>query len=345
MSDYTESDSASMGHDADAASFPDELPPVQPPSAGFILQLFVVPGLIVLAIVGVWALFGRLAAGEQDWRRLLVDLQSNNQHVRERGMHGLAHLLNSDQRLGADGQSLAESSEIAQPLAALLDSALRKGTQDDETVNQQVFLTRTLGVLDSPDIALPPLQEALRPGYDREVRKSAAASIAFIAGRALERGRPLQTSSVVDGLVELSSDADPVLRGVAAFTLGLFSSGAAEQRLLVLLDDRDAMTRVNAGIGLARHDSVAPYGVFRSVLVDSQNSAAAEPLSEETRFENSRTLENVLRAVGELAERFSPDQRQELSALIEPIAAGAQDGRIRIEAQRALTALTKAPRA
>ena len=42
------------------------LPEVQPPSAGFIVQLFVVPAVIVLIIVAVYVLFGRLASGEAD---------------------------------------------------------------------------------------------------------------------------------------------------------------------------------------------------------------------------------------------------------------------------------------
>jgi len=52
--------------ESDIAQIPENLPPVEPPSAGFIIQLFVVPGLIVLAIVGVYLLFGKLATVGQD---------------------------------------------------------------------------------------------------------------------------------------------------------------------------------------------------------------------------------------------------------------------------------------
>ena len=56
-------------HDnAELPTFPETLPPVEPPSAKFIVQLFVVPGLIVAAIVGAWLLFGKLASAEQDWQ-------------------------------------------------------------------------------------------------------------------------------------------------------------------------------------------------------------------------------------------------------------------------------------
>ena len=62
-----------------------DLPPVEPPSAKFIVQLFVVPGLIVAAIVGAWLLFGKLASAEQDWQALLADMKSSNEHRRGRG--------------------------------------------------------------------------------------------------------------------------------------------------------------------------------------------------------------------------------------------------------------------
>ena len=48
-----------------APSLPD-LPPVEAPSAGFIVQLFVIPAVIVLVVVVVWLLFGKLAGGERD---------------------------------------------------------------------------------------------------------------------------------------------------------------------------------------------------------------------------------------------------------------------------------------
>ncbi|MFN8856728.1 MAG: hypothetical protein ACK50P_14265, partial [Planctomycetaceae bacterium] len=66
-------------------NLPEDLPPVKPPSVGFIVQLFVVPGLIVGAIVGIWLLFGRMATAEQDWQRLVVELQNPNEHRRWRG--------------------------------------------------------------------------------------------------------------------------------------------------------------------------------------------------------------------------------------------------------------------
>ncbi|MEZ6061328.1 MAG: hypothetical protein R3C19_13370 [Planctomycetaceae bacterium] len=61
---------------------PEELPPVEPPSAGFIVQLFLIPALIVAAVIGVWALFGKLADSKTDWKQLVSELGSSNEHRR-----------------------------------------------------------------------------------------------------------------------------------------------------------------------------------------------------------------------------------------------------------------------
>ena len=43
-----------------------DLPPVEAPSAGFIVQLFVIPAVVVAVVIVVWLLFGKLAGGERD---------------------------------------------------------------------------------------------------------------------------------------------------------------------------------------------------------------------------------------------------------------------------------------
>ena len=54
----------SLGHDKPPAL--PELPPVEAPSAGFVVQLFVIPAAVVVVVVIVWLLFGKLAGGERD---------------------------------------------------------------------------------------------------------------------------------------------------------------------------------------------------------------------------------------------------------------------------------------
>ncbi len=71
------------------------LPPVSPPSGRFILQLFLVPGLIVACAVLLWLLFfGYLGGGDsRSPEYFLRQLDSDNEDIRWRGASDLAQVL------------------------------------------------------------------------------------------------------------------------------------------------------------------------------------------------------------------------------------------------------------
>lgn len=326
----------SENSDTESAQLPDELPPVKPPSAGFILQLFVVPGLIVVAVIAVWLLFGKLAAGEQDWRGQLLELQHPNQHRRWRGALGLAQMLKADQDLGPASQHLSENVEIAKSLADLLSSELKRGKQLEDDLKYQAFLARTMGLFDLPDIVLIPLQEAIRPEHDREVRKNAIGAIAVIAGRQNENGQPLADKALIGALVQVSADEDPMVRQLSAFTLGLISAVNVRDRLEVMLGDADFDTRINAAVGLARQHDTRGVPVFKEVLQGASQPAKRGTSAE---FEQFLALKNCLTAIEELAKELTPAQRGELTPLIEPIAAGSSEPKIRLLAGSVLREL------
>jgi hypothetical protein len=312
----------------------DDLPPVQPPSAGFIVQLFVVPGLIVLAVVAVWALFGRIAATDQDWRRLVQDLDSANPHVHKRAMFGLAQLLDTDLRLMDRGQHLSANSEIATALAAQFDKTLQSDNHDEDSLSMQVYLSRALGLLDVPDATVPVLAKALDGLVDVEVRKGAVTSLALIAGRALERGQPLG-GDAVEALVGLSLDSDPALRRAAAFALGLTPSSDADARLNVMLGDADHMTSVNAAIALARQHSKSGLAVFAKAL------SATPPANDPAAIQDTLLIQkNVLKAVADLGSDLDAQEQSQMRQLIQPLADHHAEPRIRVDAQRALASLT-----
>ena len=61
----------------------DELPPVEPPSAGFILQLFLIPGILVALVVGfIWVFFGWLGSGPQTPEEFLQGFRSGKDRSR-----------------------------------------------------------------------------------------------------------------------------------------------------------------------------------------------------------------------------------------------------------------------
>lgn len=326
-------------HDSEVAGIPEDLPPVQPPSAGFIVQLFVIPALIVMAIMAVWLLFGRLASGEQDWRELVVELRHTNPHRRWRAAHGLAQLLNADQRGGMAGERLSANRELALALANVLQSELERGGQTDEDLKHEAFLARTLGLFDLPDVVFPALQQGLQPGNDPEVRKNALGAIAVLTDRMATAKTGGPSDLFVPDLLTAAGDADPVLRRLTAFTLGFFPQEAAVERLDSLLDDGDKDTQINAAIGLARQGDPRGERVFREVL---ESATRAAPAAGQDEYERFVALKNVLTAIERLAPKFDADRRQALIAQIKPIADGYREPKIRIVAQQALTALEAA---
>lgn len=326
---------------------PELLPHVEPPSAGFIVQLFVVPAVIVAAIVGVYLLFGQLASGEQDWRKQLTGIRSENPHVRWRGALGLAQMLQAD--ASADGERLAENRDVAEELAKLLNESIRKASTSEDDLKQQEFLTRTLGLVDVDDVTLPALKLAVQPEEDSNVRKNALAAMASIASRRNAAGKMFDDSLVVDDVVSATGEQESVLRHVATFALGLFGSTEANQRLEVLVEHPDLMTRLNAALGLARHKSLRGLQVFESVLDDAQSvqdlpvqAPTADPSDESAAvFEQALMLSNTLKALDDLSDQLSAQQKQQVVSKLTPLAESYPQPQLRVESQQLLQQLTR----
>src|SRR3954462_12911724 len=85
-----------------------DLPPVEAPSAGFIVQLFVIPAVIVFVVIVVCLLFGKLAGGERDATEYvrLIRASSNNWRAANRAAFELASLIQNDPKLAADPKLL-----------------------------------------------------------------------------------------------------------------------------------------------------------------------------------------------------------------------------------------------
>jgi hypothetical protein len=145
--------------------------------------------------------------------------------------------------------------------------------------------------------------------------------------------------------------------------MGLLNGPESLDRLNVLVQDADANARLNAAVALARRKSPAGLGVFTEVLRDGNKVFDAaemkrlddekvpegqrQPLEEWQRTANAQQFEqllgvsNSLKAVTDLAPELNQKQRDELRALVAPLADGNQQPRIRIEAQKALNAIAQ----
>ena len=288
---------------ASAGFRPEELPPVTPPSAGFIVQLFLIPALIVMAVVAVWALFGKLADSDNDWKQLATELSSSNEHRRWRAALGLAQLLQNEQIYPPqDQEPLAKNPLIVDSLTKLLSESLASTTNTDEDIRHQEFLARTLAALDADEKTLPILAEGMKDSRNIEVRKSSLMSIAAIAGRHFDdatgytaavaagsaapsmsaRRLPLAAptisdSNVLEQLRRSAQDSDPVVRHLAGYALGNVSGPDSLVQLRVMLTDGNRLAQANAAIGLARNGSVDGVPTMIQLLTTSLTPFAYQP--------------------------------------------------------------------
>src|SRR5438270_3789969 len=107
-----------------------DLPPVEAPSASFVVQLFVIPAVVVAVVIVVWLLFGKLAGGERDAMEYVRLLRSPDANWR--AAFELASLIQNDARLAKDPELLGELTDL---LAHDLDKA------ENPKLTQYVALT------------------------------------------------------------------------------------------------------------------------------------------------------------------------------------------------------------
>ena len=180
----------------------DMLPPVEPPSAGFILQLFVVPGIIVAIIVMVWLLFNWVARTGNDPREYVLALKRNNAN----SWQAAVNLANALGNPGAAGPRCVKT----RPWREIwLRCSTRKPATAASRLELRIYLCKALGEFETPEGLAGASQSSRHPAERRGVG-SAAGGAASHCGF----GRKHQPSSPgpVAGLAGGGGGAD---RGVA----------------------------------------------------------------------------------------------------------------------------------
>jgi len=112
---------------------PAGLPPVKPPSGRFIVQLFLIPGLIVAGLVIVLAFGGLIWVGSSTPESFLARLDNPNPDIRWRAAHELAQVLKRPESL-----ELASNPDFALELAERLQKALALLEQAEDTTKNEL---------------------------------------------------------------------------------------------------------------------------------------------------------------------------------------------------------------
>ncbi|MEQ8790175.1 MAG: HEAT repeat domain-containing protein [Pirellulaceae bacterium] len=294
-------------HGAGKGKPDDMLPKVEPPGAGFIMQLFLIPMIIVLIIVVVWLMFSWLAHLGSDPRKLVEDISKGDKYGWQKAST-LAELLRN-----REYEHLKSDKKLAGALAGTLTAQLdarERGQQDDENQRMlRMFICRALGEFYVDD-GMPALVEAAAGGEESDigVRRTAVESIAVLT-RNVGSDRLRDKPSVVAALRQASlerpssgvdeNNAYADLRSTSAFALGVLGGDEALDRLTQLLTDSYANARYNAATGLARHGDVRSIPVILEMLdPDNEEAVALEESDVAIDWKRSLVQENGMKAVG-----------------------------------------------
>ena len=194
---------------ASQASADDMLPPVQPPSAGFIMQLFLIPLLIVMIIISVWLLFSWLAHKGTNPTKLVDEIERLNHSSWQRALT----LANQLQDVG--NTRLRQDRELAGRLADVLESEIAAGSNQEPRVMLRVYLCKALGEFDVDEgvDALVTAATTERDIHDLKVRRAALQALGFLAdhldAEALAAEHPAMMQAVMDASQESSIGGSP----------------------------------------------------------------------------------------------------------------------------------------
>jgi hypothetical protein len=263
------------------------LPPVEPPSAGFLIQLFVIPGVIVAAIVGVWLLFTSLASDSGDPRTYLEHLRSNT----DKRWHAAFYLASA--LAGDEHTELRYDPKFMADMAEVLDQSIEAGDTNEQGVAFRSFLCRALGHFHIAE-SLPTLVRAAttqRDPNEVEVRLSALEAIAQL------------TDNIRGPLADkLLPQAAALARKSAAAIRSSESSqaGRTADRLSALADEADALAKVarrSADLGRRSARLADEFGP----LVDAAQTLAAGDTDRDRVDELRTTVAEIARQSRETA--------------------------------------------
>jgi hypothetical protein len=301
--------------------FPDEqLPRVSPPSAGFLIQLFLIPMLIVGIIVLVWLMFSWLAHLGTRPEELAADLEKLNAGSWQKALT-LAHMLRDP---GND--QLRHDAVLAARLSSALESQLEQGSDGQDQVWLRMWLSRALGQFEI-DAVVPALVKATVVEHspaDIDVRRAALQAIGLLADR-LGGERLRDQPGLLAALKQAAQDSsdDPAeeqkrgqLRAAAACAVGIVGGEEAIEQVVRTLGDPYPDARYNAATGLARHGDARAMPRLLEMLRANNAEAVAFEEGAERVWKQSLVWENGLRASRELVRQNAHAKREQLAAAV-----------------------------
>jgi HEAT repeat protein len=321
------------------------LPAVEPPSAGFLVQLFVIPFLIVAILVVGWLFVQWLVQGSNNPHEFVHRLRGNSE-TRWQAAVNLASALANPQN-----ESARRDASLARELSQILLDNIATGNMEKQDLLLRDYLCLALGHFNN-DAGLPALLKAatiLRDPKEDEVRLAAIYGLGESARSMRDSDGKLPAHpEVIEVLIAASKSDDPLLRGAAALSLGGWGGEAAVERLAQLLDDSQPRVRYAGAAALARLGDARAIDTIAEML--SPDAPTADTPTAENSIEKSQVaiddstlkLPNLL-GLKALAQLIEANPQADVSKLWGPVEqlAKAANPEVRTRALAVHEALTR----
>ena len=273
-----------------------QLPPVKPPTTGFLMQLFFVPMIIVTIIVGVWVMFGWLAQSNTNPKQLSENLRKLNKGSWQ-DAHSLSNLLRDPRE-----KELRQDTELASSLAETLGTLLEDPNLgvSPERHKLAMWLCRALGEFEVAD-GLEALQTAVGT-EDFRIRRAAVEGITKLAANLKDSLADEDRTALIEVLREPAMERSPSperkdalmygeMRSTIAYCLGVVGGDEAKEILALMLGDPYPEARYNAATGLARQGDVrAEERLLEMLQLENEEATKYEVEEAETLREWKRKL-------------------------------------------------------
>jgi hypothetical protein len=300
------------------------LPPVVPPSASFILQLFVVPALIVMVVVLLGWLVTLLATSEQDPQEIVANLRSSSQ-LRWQQASDLGDMLRNDKAY----PEIRNNKQLAVELAKLLTEEVKAGKEDPDAVTMRTFLCWALRSFATTE-GIDALVLAARDDKDPSVRGEAIKALAVLFDDLREKKseESIFNDNLVETFVTLANDKNDLIRTETAFALGTLvqlpdANPRLTEELVKLVDDLYPYARYNAALALARQGNMVVVPAVAEMLDLESLSVSVKTDEDETfqKFNRNTILKNGLQATENLHKKNPEADLSELRTAIEKLIA------------------------
>ncbi|MFM8635906.1 MAG: HEAT repeat domain-containing protein [Planctomycetia bacterium] len=294
----------------------DSLPPVEPPSAGFLVQLFLVPAIIVAIIVCVWLAFHWLAHLGNDPQAYVRTLRRANE-----GRWQAALNLANDLR-GPGGAALKNDEPLAGELGRILADEAASGRTGEQSQTLRLYLCRALGEFAIPAAAGPLVEQARRTADPQTARAAVEALAVLSTNLVAADRRPDDPAGISRAVVDASRSPDAPLRGASAFTLGVLGGDDAIERLVQLAADENDDVRYNAALGLARqgrNEAIDTLSEMLSLDDIAVSPATDSPQAQSQRYKRALVVINALRGVAALVDATGSPPPAAIIARIESL--------------------------